>query len=209
METNNTPANVANLLTAAAYVRNETIINGNQAAQLDAMIGQIKDLTTKIEAVPAKIADLAAQGKEKAVAMWKRMAARYQAQFADAVANLRAWLVDFKANRPNVQINLDEPEESETPNPDNTPATMNANETKAPESIELARAKMKASTRTLKFGRNAGYYNPVDAFRFRASVLPDMHYDDDAEDQTAEIERFNRNAARCARIAAKYGITLN
>ena len=130
METNNTPANVANLLTAAAYVRNETIINGNQAAQLDAMIGQIKDLTTKIEAVPAKIADLAAQGKEKAVAMWKRMAARYQAQFADAVANLRDWLVDFKANRPSVQINLDEPEESETPNPNNTPATMNTTETK-------------------------------------------------------------------------------
>ena len=91
----------------------------------------------------------------------------------------------------------------------NTPATMTANETKAPEFSELTHAKMKASTRTLKFGREAGFYNPVDAFRFRASVLPDMHYDDDAEDQTAEIERFNRNAARCARIAAKYGITLN
>lgn len=209
METNNTPANVANLLTVAAYVRNETIINGNQAAQLDAMIGQIKDLTAKIEAVPAKIADLAAQGKGKAVAMWERMAARYKAQFADVVAELRAWLVDFKANRPNVQINLDEPEEPETPNPDNTPTTMTANETKAPESIELAHAKMKASTRTIEFGRNAGYYNPVDAFRFRASVLPDMHYNEDAEDQNAEIERYNRNAARCAKIAAKYGITLN
>lgn len=209
METNNTPANVANLLTVAAYVRNETIINGNQAAQLDAMTDLIKDLTAKIEAVPAKIADLAAQGKEKAVAMWERMAARYKAQFADVVAELRAWLVDFKTNRPNVQINLDEPEEPETPNPDNTPTTMTANETKAPESIELAHAKMKASTRTIEFGRNAGYYNPVDAFRFRASVLPDMHYNDEAEDQTAEIERYNRNAARCAKIAAKYGITLN
>lgn len=100
-------------------------------------------------------------------------------------------------------------ETPETPNPDNTPTTMTANETKAPESIELAHAKMKASTRTIEFGRNAGYYNPVDAFRFRASVLPDMHYNDEAEDQTAEIERYNRNAARCAKIAAKYGITLN
>lgn len=113
MKTNNTPTTVSNLLTAAAYVRNETIINGNQAAQLDAMIGLIKDLTTKIEAVPAKIAGLATQGKEKAVAMWERMAARYQAQFADAVATLRAWLVAFKANRPNVQIDLDEPEDPE------------------------------------------------------------------------------------------------
>lgn len=69
--------------------------------------------------------------------------------------------------------------------------------------------KMKASTRTIEFGRNAGYYNPVDAFRFRASVLPDMHYNEDAEDQTTEIERYNRNAARCAKIAAAHGITLN
>lgn len=208
MKTITTTANVSNLLTAAAYVRNETIINGNQAAQLDAMTSLIKDLTAKIEAVPAKIADLAAQGKEKAVAMWERMAARYRAQFADVVAELRAWLVDFKANRPNVQINLDEPEDP-APATNNTPTTMTANETKAPESIELAHAKMEASARTLKFGRNAGYYNPVDAFRFRASVLPDMHYNEDAEDQTAEIERYNRNAARCAKIAAKYGITLN
>ena len=140
MKAYTTPTNVTNLLTAAAYVRNETIINGNQAAQLDAMTGLIKDLTTKIEAVPAKIADLAAQGKEKAVAMWERMAARYRAQFADAVATLRDWLVDFKANRPNVQINLDEPETPETPNPDNTPTTMNANETKAPEFSELSHA---------------------------------------------------------------------
>lgn len=141
MKANNTPANVATLLTAAAYVRNETIINGNQAALLDAMIGQIKDLTTKIEAVPAKIAALATQGKEKAAAMWERMAARYQAQFADAVATLRAWLVDFKANRPNVQIDLDEPEDHEPTNPDNnTPTTMNANETTAPEFPELTHA---------------------------------------------------------------------
>ena len=102
-------------------------------------------------------------------------------------------------------------ETPETPNPatNNTPTTMNANETQAPKFSELAHAKMKASPRTLKFGRNAGFYNPVDAFRFRASVLPDMHYNDDAEDQAAEIERYNRNAARCAKIAAKYGITLN
>lgn len=126
MKSNNTPANVATILAAAAYVRNETIINGNQAAQLDAMIGQIKDIATKIEAVPAKIADLAAQGKQKAVAMWERMAARYKAQFAEAVASLRAWLVDFKANRPNVQIDLDEPEDHEPTSPNNnTPNVTN------------------------------------------------------------------------------------
>lgn len=126
MNANNTPANVATILAAAAYVRNETIINGNQAARLDAMIGQIKDIATKIEAVPAKIADLAAQGKQKAVAMWERMAARYKAQFAEAVASLRAWLVDFKANRPNVQIDLDEPEDHEPTSPNNnTPNVTN------------------------------------------------------------------------------------
>lgn len=68
---------------------------------------------------------------------------------------------------------------------------------------------MKVSNKTIEFGRNAGYYNPVDAFRVRASVLPELYYDEDAEDQAAEIERYNRNAARCAKIAAKYGITLN
>ena len=60
MKTNITPTNVPNLLTAAAYVRNETIINGNQTAQLDAMIGQIKDLTTKIKAAAAIIGIVAA-----------------------------------------------------------------------------------------------------------------------------------------------------
>lgn len=55
---------------------------------------------------------------------------------------------------------------------------------------------MQISNRTIEFGRNAGYYNPVDAFRFRASVIPELYYNEDAEDQTAEIERYNRNAAR-------------
>lgn len=61
----------------------------------------------------------------------------------------------------------------------------------------------------MRIGRAAGYYTPVDCFRFRASVLPEMYYNEDAADQTAEIERYNRNAARCAKIAAKYDITLN
>lgn len=68
---------------------------------------------------------------------------------------------------------------------------------------------MKTSNRTIEFGRNAGYYNPVDAFRVRASVLPEMYYNEDAEGQAAEIERYERNAARCAKIAAAHGITLN
>ena len=69
--------------------------------------------------------------------------------------------------------------------------------------------KMKASTRTIELGRNAGYYNPVDAFRFRASVLPEIHYHENAEDQTAEIEPYNPNPARCSKIAANYAKTLN
>lgn len=121
-------ANVANLLTAAAYVRNETIINGSQAAQLDSLTATISELSAQLDELPAKIAALAADGKTKAVAMWGRIAENVKAKFADAVAALRAWLLDFKANRPNVQINLDEPEPT---NPDNTPAAMNANETTA------------------------------------------------------------------------------
>lgn len=68
---------------------------------------------------------------------------------------------------------------------------------------------IKISKRTAEFGRNAGYYNPVDAFRVRASVLPELYYNEDAEDQTAEMERYNCNAARCAKIAAAHGIELN
>lgn len=68
---------------------------------------------------------------------------------------------------------------------------------------------MKVSNRTIELGRNAGYYNPLDAFRFRASVLPEKFFDEDAEDQTAEIERYDRNAARCAKIVAAHGITLD
>lgn len=126
MKTNNAPANVANLLTAAAYVRTETIINGTQAAKLDAMIEKVNELSEIVSEKNAWIADAESDGKNPTFA--KRMLTRYKEQFADAVATLRAWLVDFKANRPNVQINLDEPEEPETPT-DNTPATMNANET--------------------------------------------------------------------------------
>lgn len=159
-----TTTNVSNLLTAAAYVRTETIINGNQAAQLDAMTGQIKDLSTKIEAVPAKIADLAAQGKEKAVAMWERMAARYRAQFADAVATLRAWLVDFKANRPNVQINLDEPEDP-APATNNTPSTMNAKETIANTPANLAKL------HTLAVNGSPMFYIWLDAVDDAATTL--------------------------------------
>lgn len=124
MKTNYTPSNVANLLTAAAYVRTETIINGTQAAKLDAMIEKVNELSEIVSEKTAWIADAESDGKNPTFA--KRMLARYEAQFADAVANLRAWLVDFKTSRPNVNINLDDPE---TPNPDNTPTTMNANET--------------------------------------------------------------------------------
>lgn len=134
MKTNNTPANVATLLTAAAYVRNETIINGTQAAQLDAMTEKVNELSEMVSEKAAWIANAESDGKKPTFA--KKMLTRYEAQFADAVAALRAWLVDFKTTRPNININLDNPE---TPT-DNTPATMNANETKAPEFSELSHA---------------------------------------------------------------------
>lgn len=123
MKTNNLPANVATLLTAAAYVRTETIINGTQAAQLDAMTEKVNELSEIVSEKKAWIADAESDGKNPTFA--KRMLARYEAQFADAVETLRTWLVDFKANRPGVNINLDDPE---TPT-DNTPTTMNANGT--------------------------------------------------------------------------------
>ncbi len=121
----NTPANVANLLNAATYVRNETIINGTQAAQLDHMVKIISEYQDTISEAPRKIAELEAAGKEKGAAMWRRILERDTKDLAELCAQLRAWLVDFKVNRPNVQINLDEPEPI---NPDNTPTTMNANE---------------------------------------------------------------------------------
>lgn len=124
--------NIAVLLNAAAYVRNETIINGNQAAQLDSLTNAISELKAIVERNAAKIAERIANGLN--AEMLERMTARYKTKLADAVANLRAWLVDFKNSRPNVQINIEETEEQttttpETPNPDNTPSTMNANET--------------------------------------------------------------------------------
>lgn len=191
----NTPTNVATLLNAAAYVRNETIINGNQAALLDAMIGQIKDLITKIEAVPAKIAGLATQGKEKAVAMWERMAARYQAQFADAVATLRSWLVDFKANRPNVQIDLDEPEDHEPTNPDNN----------TPNVADLARW-IDLQLSTIIDGISAGYtlgnYNTV--WIDKGSTVFNVSL---ANGETVEIDSDEYNTAE--EIATAIISTLN
>ena len=60
----------------------------------------------------------------------------------------------------------------------------------------------------MRIGREYGYYNAVDCFRFRASTLPDNYFNEDAEDMNAEIKRFERCALLCAKIADKYGITL-
>lgn len=120
--------NVANLMTAAAYVRNETIISGTQAAYLDSVTGSIKTYLASVDEAPRKIEELTAAGKERGANMWRRTLERDKKELAELCAQLHAWLVDFKTNRPNVQINLDEPE---TTNTEDTPATMNANETAA------------------------------------------------------------------------------
>lgn len=51
---------------------------------------------------------------------------------------------------------------------------------------------MRISKNTLRIGREAGYYNPVDAFRFRAGILPEKYFDEDAADQAKEIEKYSR-----------------
>lgn len=94
----------ANILAAAAYVRTETIISGIQAAQLDSLTASAENLSKIIERNTAKIADRVANGQN--VAMLERMTEHYKAQFADVINTLRVWLIDFKANRPNVQIEL-------------------------------------------------------------------------------------------------------
>ncbi len=67
---------------------------------------------------------------------------------------------------------------------------------------------IKVSSNTMSLGRKFGYYNAVDCFRFRASILPNKYFDEDAEDIDTEVRRFERCARLCAKVAAKYGIEL-
>lgn len=210
MKTTTTPANLKGM---AKHTHNR-VMSAMAEDTTTAMLHTFAALTDGAKAIAlqsGKFSSLYIRGERKGMAAEE--AAKELTERAAALVSRKLRKIDhicavaFLAEYISRQRKAEET--PETPNPDNTPTTMTANETKAPESIELAHAKMKASPRTLKFGRNAGFYNPVDAFRFRASILPDMHYNDDAEDQAAEIERYNRNAARCAKIAAKYGITLN
>ena len=213
MKTFQTIEAAANLKGMAKYIYNR-VISAIAEDTTAAMLHTFATLTDGAKAIAlqsGKFSNLYIRGERKGMAVEEAAKELTERAAAGVTRKLRkidhicaaAFLAEY-ISRQRKAI-----ETPETPNPDNTPTTITANETKAPESIELAHAKMKASTRTIEFGRNAGFYNPVDAFRFRASVLPDMHYNDDAEDQIAEIERYNRNAARCAKIAAKYGITLN
>ena len=68
---------------------------------------------------------------------------------------------------------------------------------------------MNVSNNTMRIGREYGYYNTVDCFRLRASILPDMYFNEDAKDMNAEIKRFERCALLVAKVAARLGITLN
>lgn len=67
---------------------------------------------------------------------------------------------------------------------------------------------MKVSNTTMSIGRASGYYTPVDCFRFRVSILPEKYFNEEAGDQAAEIERYNRNATRCAKIAAAHNVRI-
>lgn len=68
---------------------------------------------------------------------------------------------------------------------------------------------MEVSDNTIRIGREYGYYTAADCFRLRASILPDMYFNENAKDMETEIKRFERCASLCAKAAAKYGITLN
>ena len=112
------------LLAAADYVRNETLINGNQAAQLDGLVNAVIELTAHVEQYTAKIADRVANGLNvERLQKWMESA---KVKLSAAVESLREWLKVFKANRPNVAINIDDDTTETTPKND---TTMNENTT--------------------------------------------------------------------------------
>lgn len=124
MANSNINTGVNSLLTAAKYVREETLINGNQAAQLDSLINSVVELTAHVNEYTARIADRIANGLN--VERLQRWVESAKAKLTAAVESLREWLKAFKANRPNVAINIEDDEES-TPENDATINEANNN----------------------------------------------------------------------------------
>lgn len=58
----------------------------------------------------------------------------------------------------------------------------------------------------MRIGNNAGYYNAADCFRFRASILPGMWLDEDAEDWDKEAERYSRVSLMCEKALQNNGL---
>ena len=118
---------VNSLLATANYVRNETLINGNQAAQLDNLTAAITELTARVNEYAARIADRTANGLNvERLQKWMESA---KGKLTAAVDALRVWLVDFKANRPNVKIDIETPATPETETTTNTETAMTTTDT--------------------------------------------------------------------------------
>lgn len=115
MANSNINTGVNSLLTAAKYVREETLINGNQASQLDSLINAVMELTDHVNEYAAKIADRLAKGLS--VERLQRWMESAKAKLTAAVESLREWLKAFKTDRPNVQIDI---EDNTTPSNDTT-----------------------------------------------------------------------------------------
>lgn len=66
---------------------------------------------------------------------------------------------------------------------------------------------MKISENTIKIGHAAGYYNRFDAFRFRASILPEKYFDEDAPNRAKEIEKYSRYSLMVERALINNGLS--
>lgn len=54
----------------------------------------------------------------------------------------------------------------------------------------------------MRIGNNAGYYTPADCFRFRASILPEQYWDEDAPD----VETYSRISIMCEKALQNNGM---
>lgn len=58
----------------------------------------------------------------------------------------------------------------------------------------------------MRIGREAGYNTPADCFRFRASILPEMYFNEDASDMAKEIENYSRYSLMCEKALQNNGL---
>lgn len=185
MNNSNINTGVNSLLAAANYVRNETLINGDQAAQLDSLTAAVSDLTAHVDDYAAKIANRIANGLNvERLQKWMKSA---KEKLTAAVDALRAWLVDFKANRPNVKINIEAPTTPETETTTNTEAAMtttdNVTITISKDDNNLYTAKANG----VPVGSVNGWFNNTFAACYavgvkqrKALAMPELNHEDNA-----------------------------